>query len=443
MFYNHFYRKESFSILCHVILIPTFLMAQDRLSLEQSWVIALKNNYTIQQQENLITKAREEIAIQKTDYYPSLSTSGMWARANFEKFPMKLPSESNKAGIDLISLSVNQSIFSGLRTKNLVASAHERLLAQQIRKSMIQNTVLIEVGNLYYDIQFNRLQQKVLGASINRINNQQKNINNLYMSDQATPFDTLEISNKKLQLENQHAILQDVEKILWSNFKYLLNEEELPQLDPLSPGEIQFVMLDQTDHIQQALQTRPELKSLSAEQKVQLIYSDVLKARYYPNLSASFGFNVLKMTGDLFIDEWTNFYSVMINFQWELWNWNRDSKKVQQARLDIQNLELQESQLIQDIKHQIKVAFQNLQSSQKTIKLQQKLVSQEKERYRITEQRYNQGVATFLDFDSSELALTEAEIELHKYYITWFKNRLQLDFATGIISQNIEEVSNE
>ena len=75
--------------------------------------------------------------------------------------------------------------------------------------------------------------------------------------------------------------------------------------------------------------------------------------------------------------------------------------------------------------------------------MQQKLVSQEKERYRITEQRYNQGVATFLDFDSSELALTEAEIELHKYYITWFKNRLQLDFATGIISQNIEEVSNE
>jgi outer membrane protein TolC len=149
------------------------------------------------------------------------------------------------------------------------------------------------------------------------------------------------------------------------------------------------------------------------------------------------------MTGDLFIDEWTNFYSVMINFQWELWNWNRDSKKVQQAKLDIQNLELQELQLIQDIKHQINVAFQNLQSAQKKIKLQQKLVSQEKERYRITEERYNQGLVTFLDLDSSELAYTEAEIELHKDYITWYKNRLQLNFATGKISQNIEEVSND
>jgi outer membrane protein TolC len=425
------------------MLIPIFLMGQDRLSLEQSWVIALKNNYTIQQQENLITKAQEEIAIQKTDYFPSLSTSGLFARANFEKFPMKLPSESNKVGVDLVSLSIDQSIFSGLKTKNLVASAHERLLAQQIKISMIQNTVLVEVGNLYYEIQYNRLQQNVLEASINRINNQQKNIHNLYMSEQATPFDTLEISNKKLQLENQLAIVQDAEIILWSNFKYLLNEEELPPLTSLSPESIQFSLLDQTDHIQQGIQTRPELKNLSAQKKAQLIYSDVLKARYYPQLSASFGFNILKGTGDLFIDEWTNFYSIMINFQWELWNWNRDSKKVQQARLDIQNIELQESQLIQDIKHQIKVAYQNLQSSQKRIRLQQRLVSQEKERYRITEERYNQGLATFLDLDSSELAYTEAEIELQKYYITWYKNRLQLDYATGIISQNIEEVSNE
>ncbi len=443
MFGTIIYQKQSFILFCLILLVPALLIGQDKLTLEQAWAIALKNNYTIQQQENLIEKAREEISIQKTDYYPSLSTSGLLARANFDKFPMKLPNESGKVGIDLISLSVNQSIFTGLRTKNLVASAHEKLAAQEIKKSMIYNTVLIEVGNLYYDIQYNSLQQNALESSINRINNQQKRIYNLYLSEQATPFDTLEISNKKLQIENQLAILKDAEKILWSNLRYLLNEEELPPLGPLSPELIQFTLQDQTAYIQLATQTRPELKNLSAQKKAQIIYSDVLKARYYPQLSASFGFNFLKMTGDLFIDEWTNFYSVMINFQWELWNWNRDSKKVQQARLDIQNLELQELQLIQDIKHQIKVAFQNLKSAQKKIKLQQKLVSQEKERYRITEERYNQGLATFLDLDSSELANTEAETELHKDYITWYKNRLQLDFATGKISQNIEEVSND
>jgi outer membrane protein TolC len=419
------------------------LISQDKLSLKQAWSVALQNNYTLQQQENLIEKAREEISIQKTDYYPSLSSSGLLARANFDKFPMKLPNESGKVGIDLISLSINQSIFSGLRTKNLVESAQEKLVAQEIHKSMIQNTVLIEVGNLYYEIQNNLLQQQTLESSINRINNQQKRINNLFVSEQATPYDTLEISNKKLQIENQLAILKDVEKILWSNFKYLLNEEELPPLSPLSTELNQITLQDQKDYVQLAIQIRPEFKNLSAQKKAQIIYSDVLKARYYPHLSASIGFNFLKMTGDLFIDEWTNFYSVLINFQWELWNWNRDSKKVQQAKLDIRNLELQELQFMQDIKHQIKIAYQNLLSTQRKIVLQKKLVSQEQKKYRITEERYNQGLATFLDLDSSELAFTEAETELLKNYINWYKNRLQLDFATGMISQNIEEVYND
>jgi outer membrane protein len=415
--------------------------------LEQAWTIALKNNYTLKQQENLIEKAREEISIQQTDYYPSLSSSGLLARANFDKFPMQIPlsssNESAKVGIDLISVSINQSIFSGFRTKNMVAAAREKLLAQEIHKSMIRNTVLIEVGNLFYELQYNRLQQQTLQSSINRLKNQQKRINNLYTSERATPYDTLEIFNKKLQIENQLSLLKDTEKILWSNFKYLLNEEELPPLSSLPTDFTEITLQSHNDYFQDAIQIRPELKNLSTQKKAQLIISDGLKARYYPHLSASFGFNFLKMTGDLFIDEWTNFYSFLINFQWELWNWNRDSKKVQQAKLDLQNLELQESQLIEDIKHQIKIAYQNLLSTQKNIILQKKLVSQEKEKFRITEERYNQGLATFLDLDSSELDYTAAETELYKNYINWYKNRLHLDYATGMISKNIEEVNNE
>ncbi len=151
----------------------------------------------------------------------------------------------------------------------------------------------------------------------------------------------------------------------------------------------------------------------------------------------------MKITGDISSGEWTNFYSILINFQWELWNWKRDSKKVQQASLDIQYFDIQEKQLIEDIKHQINVAYQNILSSRKKIKLQNRLLEQEKDRYRITENRYNEGLATFLDLNTAELALTEAETELHKNYITWYKNKLQLDFATGEINQKLVEAQNE
>lgn len=445
LFFSHIKIQRCFLWLMGIILffdLPE-LQSQEKLRLDQAWSIALQNNYNLQMQEKLIEKAREEISIQKTDYYPSLSTSAMFARANFDQFPLEMPNISGKVGIDLVSLSVDQQIFSGFKTKNLVESAHNQLTVDETKKLLIRNTVLFEVGSLYYDIQSNLLQQSALKASIDRIINQHNRLYNLYLSDQATPFDTLEISNRKLQIRNQLALLEDVEKILESNLRYLLNEEKLPPVKPIEPVAVDYSLNELAEYIQLASQMRPELNQLSAQKNARISYADALKARYYPQLSASVAFNYMKPTGDILKSEWTNFYSILLNLRWELWNWNRDSKKVQQARLDIQGLDLQQLQVIQDIRHQVKVAFQNLQSAKKNIKLQKNLVDQEKERYRIVEERYQQGLATFFDLNSAETDLTEAEIELHKYYITWYKNKLKLDFATGTIGKSSQEVSNE
>ena len=436
--------QSFYPVYAIVFFCLNILSAQEVLDLKRAWTITLQNNFTLQKQEMMIQKARAEISIQRTDYYPSLSTSALLTRANFNKFPIDLPpNSSTMVGIDLFSLSLNQQIFSGFRTKNLVQSAQEKLTTQEIQKTIIQNTLLLEVGKSYYDIKKNSLHQAVLKSSIDRITNQLKRVRNLYTSDQATPFDTLEIATRKLQVENQLAILDDRREILFSNLKYLLNQEKTYLLAPLTLAHESFFLDDLNHFLQTAMEFRPELKSISAQKRAQTAYSNVLEAQYYPKLTASLAYNYLKPTGDLLKSDWTNFYSIMVNFQWDLWNWRRDAKKVQQAQLDFQQLDVQESQVVADIRHQIKVAYYNLQSAQKKIKLQQKLSDQEKERFRITEQRYEQGLVTFLDLNSAELSLTEAETELREYYISWYKNKLQLDYASGAISHNNEEVPNE
>ena len=244
--FSHAKTKGCFLWLIFFILFLDMpvVHSQDQLKLDQAWSVALQNNYNLQMQEKLIEKAREEISIQKTDYYPSESTSAVFARANFDKFPMDIPDISGKVGIDLVSLSVDQQIFSGFKTKNLVESANSQLAAGETKKILIRNTVLLEVGSLYYDIQFNLLQQTALTASVNRIQNQLKRVNNLYLSEQATPFDTLEISNRKLQVSNQLAILEDTQIILESNLRYLLNEEQLPPVRSLEPVSVDYSLKD-------------------------------------------------------------------------------------------------------------------------------------------------------------------------------------------------------
>jgi outer membrane protein TolC len=425
----------SLVVLVLLFLVPVSTLAQETLNLEHAWNIAISNNYSLQQQEKLIQKAREEISIQKTGYYPTVSTMGISARAEFQEFPLAMPDPPKSVGLDLISLSINQPIFTGFRTKNMVKAAEEQQNAQNIRKEIIEDQLLLQIGRLYYNIQLNLLQQDVLKSSVQRISTQVQKIHNLLAMEQATPFDTLEITNHRLQISNQLTILQDQYEILFSKLKYILNTQDLPPLDNLPHTSPSLTINPLSEYHSEALKHRPELQNIAAIRRAQDFQSSIYKSRYYPQVSASLSYNYLKMKGNLFRNEWSDFYSFLVNFQWELWSWHKDKRKVQQAQIELDRLDLEHKQLMQDIKQQVKEAYQNLLSVRKQIQLQNKLLVQERERYRLTQERYDQGMLSSLDLRSSEHALTEAELEIQKNYIAWYQSQLNLDWAIGTIDK--------
>ena len=65
-----------------------------------------------------------------------------------------------------------------------------------------------------------------------------------------------------------------------------------------------------------------------------------------------------------------------------------------------------------------------------------KLVDQEKERYRITREKYQQGLATTIDLSDAENSLTVAELQLQQSYINWLKDKANMRYLTGTIYQS-------
>jgi outer membrane protein TolC len=99
-------------------------------------------------------------------------------------------------------------------------------------------------------------------------------------------------------------------------------------------------------------------------------------------------------------------------------------------------LDIALQELFNNIEQQVKTAYQMLEITRNQIHLQNQLVQQEKERFRQTHERYGQGLTTILDLNSAENDLTTAQLELEKTKILWHKNKLQLEFATGVIGIN-------
>ena len=420
-------------------------LAQKNLSLQELWQIMSEKNYTLQQQQKLINVAAEEVSIQSAAQYPVFSMGAAFNHQS-EVASLELPftfpgfsTPSIEAGVkdqyDL-SVSVLQPIFTGFRTSSLIDAANEQLQSKEIEKNVVGNNLMLAVGNLYYQSQLNLMQRKVLEQSEKRIENQLILIRNLMQAEQKTAFDTLEVANRKLNIQSQLIKLKDGYEIMLSKMRYLITADNLTDLKSPKIQEISLIIPDLNEIQNSAINNRFELQLLHKQKKSVEYNKSALKSSYYPQIFANASYHYSKPGVNFFQNEWMDYYTAGVKFQWELWAWGRSKSRVKQTQLTIDKIDLQHEQLKKDIMQQVEEAHKNLKMTKTQIHLNKNLVAVEKERYRIVKENYEQGLATTLDLNNAEHDLTAAELELQKEYVSWFQNKLMLDFATGEIGNN-------
>lgn len=426
-----------------VFLVSAPLWAQNSLTLSEAWDIALENNISLQLQEKAIRQAQKEVSAQKTGYLPSFSAM---ATFNYQSelptlvLPFSLPGVQSgiKIGVEDqydLGVAVNQPIFTGFRTTNLVKAARETEQAQTIQKTSAKNQLLLQSGMLYYDLQLNLTQQAVLQEAIQRVDYHLQQVRNFYFAAQAAAFDTLEAANRKLLYQSQLQNLKNVYRVQLTKFRHVLNTGELVDVDRQSIENVDLSLAQLDGFLAAALRNRPELMQIMALQRAESYRAKSLSSAYFPQVYASASYHYARPGVNFFASNWMTFYTLGVGLQWEFWNWNRDRRRVEQSRLEYQKLDLQSQQLLLDVKQQVTEAYEMLQSTRDQILLQRRIVAQEHERYRITENTYVEGLATNLDLSTAETSLIDAELQLQQNYILWYQYRLQLDFATGGIGK--------
>lgn len=419
------------------------LIARESLTLQEAWHIALRNNLSLQQQQKVIQKAQEEIARRRAEFLPGISAGGLYNHVSgialFQiQLPPPLPSaEPQPATVNMydVNLTLSQPIFTGFRTKNLLKSAREEQKAQEIEERVLQNQILFQIGSLYYQIQSNLVQQDVLMESIERVDAQLTTARNFYLAEQIPAFDTLEVANRKLQLQNQLQNLKNIHQILLTNFKFALNTDSLLQIQRPETVETELAVPPLNEYFTKAIRHRPELEKVTALQQAQLFRAKALKSAYYPQLSATASYHYFHLNADFAYNKWQDFYTIGLNLQWNLWNWKRDQRAVEQAHLDYKRLDIAGEQILHDIEQQVTEAYKYLDNSRQQILLQKNLAALEEERYRITREKFEQGQATNLDLSNADRALTEAKLILQQTYLQWRQYQLQLEFAAGTIGK--------
>jgi len=129
---------QRLSKLKYLILIPVLIFndLSAGINLDELWQRTVKNNYSIMQQNKLLERAEKEVDIQHTAYLPKVSASAYGAWMFFQNPPAFFQGTKKDVSVNVLSLGINQPIFTGFRTKNTIEFAEHNFTAQALQKDI-------------------------------------------------------------------------------------------------------------------------------------------------------------------------------------------------------------------------------------------------------------------------------------------------------------------
>jgi len=409
---------------------------ESALSLEELWHLARQRHLGLAQQDLLRQQAVQELAVHEAEARPLVSAqAGYGYTSQVARLPFELPGIGRPAAGTRnryeAALVVEQPLYTGGRLGQQSEAALQLLRAQEAGQQVALEQVLLQVGQLYYQLQLNHTQQEILAQAQARAGLHLGRARALLAGGQGTPFDTLEVANRLLQLHTQAAELTALEEVLRLRLGRLLDLDPPPAL--AADSSPTPAPLDSLELLQEAALRRPELRRLAALRQAQARREAALEALGRPQVYANASYRYGRPGVDFFKDDWMGYYTVGLNARWPLWDWGRDQGRARQAGLEGRRLEVQERQVRQEFRQQVAELCAQLRSAAEQARLQEQLVAQEREREGLVGHSYIQGQATSLDLSAAESALTAAQLSLQQSRIQWRQLRLQLDFATGAV----------
>jgi len=175
-----------------------------------------------------------------------------------------------------------------------------------------------------------------------------------------------------------------------------------------------------------ALASRPDLKSLMTRVNQAKSAVRLAKSNYYPHIALSV--NYRELTDNSFEEDSA---SVLVTANWSIFEWNKRKWQVNAQKARLEQAMILESQMKQQILHEVKTAYLDAKASYKRIQTIKDSVEPAKENLRINNLRYQEQVATSTDVIDAQTLLLRTEVNLTIAKIDYLKALAALEKAIG------------
>ena len=448
--------RSQLIIATTLFLSGTFAWGQElskRWSLEECIRYAIEHNIDLKQKEQDQESRRVELHTSKFSWLPDLNAN-VGQNFDFGRSPSKsgVIVDQNSANTSA-SVSLSMPIFDGLRIPNDIAARKLDLKAAVETLNKAKEDLSINVASYYLQVLYNKEVQKIAELQVALSNEQVRNSSLSLVFSKRSFTKLSQLYDMKAQLAKDEVSLTEarnnVKLALLDLTQSLELERDGENFDIVVP-EIEDAVeqymgsiLPPDNVYDHAVAFKPQIKEQEFLLESQKKMLKVARAGYYPklNFGASYSNGYYHYSGDgeytnlPFSDQLKNNGRKTIGFSLSIPLFNRFQVRnsVRSARINIRNRELMMENTKKVLYKEIQQAWYNAVAAESKYNSSEVAVKANEESFRLMSEKFNNGKATFVEYNEAKLNLTKAlSDKLQAKYDYLFRTKI-LDFYKGEI----------
>ncbi len=401
------------------------------LDLKSSLEIAFQKNSQLKIARAKLDQAEAQLGQARTGFFPKLTSQSNYTRLDYAPFiPLKsfgsifpgggmfggLPGGTTPKKITIgraenygISISLQQPIFTGFKITNGYSIAkHNKKAAEQNYKKAKED-LIFSVEQAYWNLIKAHKFDEIARESIKQMKAHMQDLQNMYDVGMLTKNEVLKAQVRLSNVQLMEIKAKNAVKLAQTAFCSVVGlplDTEILLDEPLEliPLPIQNVQ----QAIQLAKTNRPDLKMIQENVIIGKKMVAMNKASYLPTVAfvANYGY---KYPDREYNPDFYATWTVSVVAQMNLFDWGETYYKQAQSEYQLSQIKSTQKMIQDGVTLDVTQSFLQANEAKEKIQVSQKTVAQAKENFRVTEDKFKEGMATNTDFLDANALLTQAK----------------------------------
>lgn len=437
-----------------ILSVTSHAQEAQKISLQEAIDIALENNYELKQAKNNLELAEKGIVSEYADFAPSISAS---MNGTSRKGQQLVRQGNTQVFVDNVTNAVSGGInasmplFNGF--ENIISlriNKADKLSAEENLQRTKENVIFNTASNflqVLLDEELLQIAKENLASSRKQLEQVRAQVEvgsrptvDLYDQESTVASNELTVTQRENNLKlSRLALIRQLQVDPRGNYEFIT-----PNFDTDSAAMVNTPDYSVEQLIDQALDSRSDLKSEQANLRTLELQLKQAKFNIYPSLNISAGlsssYSDQYLGGGIpFEDQFDQNFTKDIGFSLSIPifdNWNRRNQ-VQTSKINLRNAKLGLENTRLQIIQEVTQAYSDYVSYKKELESTQKALRAAERTYQTQKERYEVGASTLIELSDANANYVQAQSDrVRALYNLIFQQKL-LDYYVGKLNEKM------